>query len=500
MLYLFASMLDYSTRRVPLVELEHEAIVAKVASQVIAEAAYVNNPIRRIILSNTTPVFIVTTIVPASEGHRDGSTSVREKSDEILTHGSGAKLRIERSIVDKSCKRLFKQVLVNQPIACPMQSWSIALKIKWFDVHQVPALPAQREQTSSKCGATTLFWYCVYDRNGTPQADRTLAATPSGSNTRMVVQMLNATTPSGLNTSLVKPAQETVPPPCGGLNAMVTSSTWYRTRWGLIRRTEGSDVSRYVSGRSQPEFRAIDGSVQPTTEIPGMENWICNTFSYFCVTMCYIAMARPTSIEKQVLAHIQERGRGAVFTPHDFRAIGSRGAVAIALHRLTKQGTIRRLGNGLYDYPAQSDLIGALSAPAAEIAAALAKRDKVKLHPTGALAANMLGLSEQVPMRIVYLTTGRSRKVVLPANRPGARDREIELRHSSARFLDTRTEIGGLVIQALRHIGRKHFGEREYRILSERLPKQAKLDLLQDLTPAPAWIADVMRRLANEAR
>jgi hypothetical protein len=112
----------------------------------------------------------------------------------------------------------------------------------------------------------------------------------------------------------------------------------------------------------------------------------------------------------------------------------------------------------------------------------------------------MLGLSEQVPMRIVYLTTGRSRKVVLPASKPGARDREIELRHSSARFLDTRTEIGGLVIQALRHIGRAHFGEPEYRILSERLPKQAKLDLLQDLTPAPAWIADVMRRLAHEAR
>jgi len=206
------------------------------------------------------------------------------------------------------------------------------------------------------------------------------------------------------------------------------------------------------------------------------------------------------SIEKQVLARIQERGRGAVFTPHDFRDIGSRGAVAIALHRLTQQGTIRRVGNGLYDYPATSDLVGTLSASPERIAAALAKRDKTKLLPTGALAANMLGLSEQVPLRSVFLTTGRSRTVVIPSTRAGVRDMEISLRHSSARFLDTRTEIGGLVIQAMRYLGRKHFSVKEYRILSERLPKAAKLELLQDLTPAPAWIADIMRRLAKEAQ
>ena len=226
---------------------------------------------------------------------------------------------------------------------------------------------------------------------------------------------------------------------------------------------------------------------------------ICNTLDYICVTMSSNSMAHQ-SIEKQVLARIQERGRGAVFTPHDFRDIGSRGAVAIALHRLTQQGTIRRVGNGLYDYPATSDLVGTLSASPERIAAALAKRDKTKLLPTGALAANMLGLSEQVPLRSVFLTTGRSRTVVIPSTRAGVRDMEISLRHSSARFLDTRTEIGGLVIQAMRYLGRKHFSVKEYRILSERLPKAAKLELLQDLTPAPAWIADIMRRLAKEAQ
>lgn len=231
----------------------------------------------------------------------------------------------------------------------------------------------------------------------------------------------------------------------------------------------------------------------------GSPQAICNIYDYICVTKSKLVMASQ-SVEKQVLAHIEARGRGSVFTPHDFREIGSRGAVAIALHRLTKQGILRRFGNGLYDYPKTSELVGTLSASPEEIASALAKRDKMKLHPTGALAANMLGLSEQVPMRFVYLTTGRSRTVVIPSTRPGVRDMEISLRHSSARFLDTRTEIGGLVIQALRYLGRKHFSEKEYRILSQRLPKAAKLELLQDLTPAPAWIADIMRRLAKEAQ
>ena len=270
---------------------------------------------------------------------------------------------------------------------------------------------------------------------------------------------------------------------------------------GLIARRNDEATGRGLVGPGQARAellarpRLIGGT--PTFPLPEA-GFICNTFDYICVTTFYNAMAHQ-SIEKQVLARIQERGRGAVFTPHDFRDIGSRGAVAIALHRLSQQGTIRRVGNGLYDYPATSELVGTLSASPEQIAAALAKRDKTKLHPTGALAANMLGLSEQVPLRFVFLTTGRSRTVVIPSTRAGVRDMEISLRHSSARFLDTRTEIGGLVIQALRYLGKEHFTEKEYRILSKRLPKEAKHELLQDLTPAPAWIADIMRRLAKEA-
>ncbi|MFM8727975.1 MAG: DUF6088 family protein, partial [Planctomycetaceae bacterium] len=59
----------------------------------------------------------------------------------------------------------------------------------------------------------------------------------------------------------------------------------------------------------------------------------------------------PQAIDSRILATIQGRGRGSVFVPADFWGIGSREAVDLALHRLARKGTIRRLARGVYDYP-----------------------------------------------------------------------------------------------------------------------------------------------------
>ena len=76
-------------------------------------------------------------------------------------------------------------------------------------------------------------------------------------------------------------------------------------------------------------------------------------------------------------------------------------------------------------------------------------RDKITLQPSGAYAANLLGLSEQVPMKIVFLTNGPERKVQIG-------NQIIIFKHTSPRFMATAGRVSGLVIQALRHIGKKH--------------------------------------------
>src|ERR1700747_403109 len=117
------------------------------------------------------------------------------------------------------------------------------------------------------------------------------------------------------------------------------------------------------------------------------------------------------SIDSRIIATIHGRGRGSVFVPADFLDIGSREAVGLALHRLARKGTIRRLARGVYDFPKQHPVLGLLSPSADDVAKALAGRDRPRLQPSGAYAANALGLSDQVPARAVYLTDGPSRTV-----------------------------------------------------------------------------------------
>src|ERR1700731_2540901 len=117
------------------------------------------------------------------------------------------------------------------------------------------------------------------------------------------------------------------------------------------------------------------------------------------------------SIDSRILARIHGRGHGSVFVPSDFLDLGSREAVDLALHRLTRKGTIRRLARGVYDFPNEHPVLGLLSPSADVVARALAGRDRTRLQPAGAYAANILGLSEQVPAKAVFLTDGPSRTV-----------------------------------------------------------------------------------------
>ena len=209
-------------------------------------------------------------------------------------------------------------------------------------------------------------------------------------------------------------------------------------------------------------------------------------------------MKRP-SVEKLVLARIEERGRGSVLTPRDFRDLGSRGAVAVALHRLVKKEVLRKIGNGLYCMPTSDPYLGETTASIDDIVRTVAKRDGIMLRPTAAYAANVIGITTQVAARPAYLTDGRARVIRIPRSRPEYIEHNIPLRHTSARYMNARTEIGYLVIQGIRNQGRKHFGNKEYAAVSSKLPPAAKKELLQDLDTAPAWIADIMRRLAAEA-
>lgn len=196
------------------------------------------------------------------------------------------------------------------------------------------------------------------------------------------------------------------------------------------------------------------------------------------------------SVDSQALARILGKGRGWVFTPRDFLDLGSRRAVGLALMRHVKAGTIRNLARGLYDYPRTDKRFGVLAASTDDIASALKGRDSVRLQVSGGHAANQLGISDQVPMRTVFLTDGPSCKVQIGR-------RQIVLKQTTPRQMATAGRVSGTVIQALRWLGQQNVDDRIVAALRRNLSDADKQQLLKDLRHAPAWVAQVMRDVAQ---
>ena len=199
------------------------------------------------------------------------------------------------------------------------------------------------------------------------------------------------------------------------------------------------------------------------------------------------------SIDSQILKRIQRRRAGRVFTPADFLDLGSRNAIDLALSRQARAGTIRKVARGLYDFPRVDPRLGPLAPRIDDIATALKGRDQSRLQPAGAHAANVLGLSTQVPVRVVFLTDGRSRRVQLGKQ-------HIVLKHTTPRHMATAGRLSGTVIQALRWLGKRHVNDATIGTLRRRLSAADRQQLLKDLRHAPAWIAEIFRALAHSAR
>src|SRR5690349_7157 len=85
-------------------------------------------------------------------------------------------------------------------------------------------------------------------------------------------------------------------------------------------------------------------------------------------------MRKSLSLTEQIHKRIRTRGEGAVFVTRDFLDLGSRAAVDQTLSRLAREGIIRRVGRGVYDYPRVNERLGITLSPSPEdVAAAVAK-------------------------------------------------------------------------------------------------------------------------------
>ena len=184
---------------------------------------------------------------------------------------------------------------------------------------------------------------------------------------------------------------------------------------------------------------------------------------------------------------VDRQPEGTLFFPEDFADLGSPENVRKALERLQNRQKITRVAQGIYARPKQNAYIGSILPSAEEVAAAIAKRDRARILPTGSTALNALGLSTQVPMKIVLLTDGTARIVKVGK-------RTINFKKTTPRNLAVKGAISSLVIQGLKAIGRGKLSESDEQKLLSLLRKEKYEDLLHDIRLAPVWVQQIMKK------
>lgn len=196
----------------------------------------------------------------------------------------------------------------------------------------------------------------------------------------------------------------------------------------------------------------------------------------------------------QILDRVQRARPGSVFTPKDFLDLASRDAADQALSRLARSGAIKRLARGLYYTPKHNPLLGIDVPPDLdEIAAALGRQTGSRIVPSGAVAANQLGLSTQVPAKPVYFSDGRSRTV-----RVG--QYTVQIKHAQPKDLPAGTPKTALVIQALRFLGKDAITDEVIQTIHNVLTIDERKHLIDDSKYARDWLRQAVRRtsLAKE--
>lgn len=193
------------------------------------------------------------------------------------------------------------------------------------------------------------------------------------------------------------------------------------------------------------------------------------------------------NIEKEIVSKIKKAKGGALFFNDDFTQLGSGDAVKQALSRLEKKKELIRVARGIYTRPKVSKLLGVPIMPAVqEIAKAIAKRERARIVPSGAMALYQLGLSTQIPLRAVYLTDASPRSIQIGKSR-------IVFKRAAPKSLAVQGDASILAIQALKEIGKEHLTLPQKKKIIKVLKQEYPQKLKHDIRLAPEWVRQIMK-------
>lgn len=193
------------------------------------------------------------------------------------------------------------------------------------------------------------------------------------------------------------------------------------------------------------------------------------------------------SSENKILSRIYGRGRDWIFFAKNFSAEFDSLSIDKALSNLSKEGKIRRVCRGMYDYPRFSQLLNTeLSPDHEQVANAFARKFNWRILPGGDAALNLLGLSTQVPGKFVYLSDGPSRKYTILTY-------TLEFKKTALKDIGFKYRESGLIVQALKALGKEHISESVIEKIRKQIDPGMYGKIRKETTTVTGWVYDAIK-------
>jgi hypothetical protein len=196
------------------------------------------------------------------------------------------------------------------------------------------------------------------------------------------------------------------------------------------------------------------------------------------------------SVNQIIELKIRKAKPGSVFLPSDFKAMGASTAIRKSLSRIVVSGKLERMGQGIYVVPKVDRVFGKVLPSLEELAEVLSRKEHVKIKPSGQYALNKVGLSTQVPMKLVYLTSGHSKRIQIGKS-------AIVFKSTTAKRLSMKGDITSLLFLALEELDLEKLSVGQRDRIIQLLKKESPENLKHDLRLTQTKVSDFIVKILN---
>ena len=191
-----------------------------------------------------------------------------------------------------------------------------------------------------------------------------------------------------------------------------------------------------------------------------------------------------------ILDYASSQPEGTPLFPEAFGHIGNSEAVSEVLSELAEQGNLNRIYENVYVQPVQTRF-GACSPAFEEVIPHLANFWEETIVPSGGASANALGMTTQVSVRPVYLTSGHNKTLKFG-------NLAVELRHAPEWQLIAPNHPVGDVIRALAWLGPEEV-EEGLEFIQQNMSIEDLKALTEGCSTIPDWITEPVNAMASNA-